>query len=107
MSPKFNINNGILFPSDIQIISPDSVTSINKDAFSGCIALKRVVIPDSVTDDLTLPENATIIRRETIKDHTAEDLDSLGKDGKTTGLWKSAIERSKRASQASGDSDHS
>ena len=84
MSPKFNINNGILFPSVIQIISPDSVT-----------------------DDLTLPENATIIRRETIKDHTPEDLDSLGKDVKTTGLWMSAIERSKRANQASGDSDHS
>ena len=34
----------------VEIVIPEGITRIEKDAFIGCINLQRVVLPDSVTE---------------------------------------------------------
>ncbi len=34
----------------VEIVIPEGITRIEKDAFIGCINLKRVILPDSVTE---------------------------------------------------------
>ncbi len=54
-TPHFEIQNGVLtkcrmsgVEENVTVTLPDGVTSIGKDAFGGCDALKSITIPDSV-----------------------------------------------------------
>ena len=54
-TPHFEIQNGVLtkcrmsgVEENVTVTNPDGVTSIGKDAFGGCDALKSITIPDSV-----------------------------------------------------------